>query len=343
MVARGFFHTFVPPHVLDSLARTGIETVRLSIEQSEQERSKRSTRIADITMMAMPGAAGPGEREIYDCQHKWMKRVKLARGEGDPVVADEAVNDAYDHSGATRDFLKKVLGRDSLDNGGMKLIVNVNYGVKYMNAFWDGDEATFGDGDGVIFSDFSKSLDVLAHELGHGVVQFTANFEYYSQSGALHEHFADVFGSAITQYKEKQSAGKADWLIGDEIMGPDLFGEAIRSMKAPGTAYDNPKMGKDPQPDHMKDYYNGPGDNRGVHINSGIPNKAFYIAAMDMGTDKAVLIWYSALQTLWRTAKFNDAVSQIVEAARLLTKAKKVPIGSTQTVRAAFKEVGLPT
>jgi Zn-dependent metalloprotease len=125
-------------------------------------------------------------------------------------------------------------------------------------------------------------------------------------------------------------------------MGPDLYGEALRSMQAPGTAYDNKLLGKDPQPAHMNDYYAGNDDNQGVHINSGIPNRAFYLAAMEIGTDKATLIWYHALKRLWTTAKFNDAVDVIVDSARILTRQKQVPVGSTQRVRAAFREVGLP-
>lgn len=183
---------------------------------------------------------------------------------------------------------------------------------------------------------------MLAHEFGHGVTEYTANLEYMGQSGALNEHFSDVFGTAITQHHFKQKAHEADWLMGDEIMGPELFGEALRSMKEPGTAYDHKLMGRDLQPAHMKDFYTGSDDNGGVHINSGIPNKAFYLVSEVIGTNNAALIWYAALQRLWSTAKFNDAVSVIVEAARLLNKSKQVPLGSPQLVRAAFKEVGLP-
>jgi Zn-dependent metalloprotease len=175
------------------------------------------------------------------------------------------------------------------------------------------------------------------------VTEYTANLVYRSQSGALNEHFSDVFGTAITQYHLGQSAGEADWLIGDEIMGPELYGEALRSMREPGTAYDNSLLGKDPQPAHMKDYFTGPEDNQGVHTNSGIPNKAFYLTAMELGTDKATLIWYTALQKLWTTANFNDAVQVIVESARLLVKDNQVPRGATQIVRSAFKSVGLPS
>lgn len=336
-------YMFVPPQVLENLARAGIKDARLSLQQSNLSRAKRSAKLVDMTVFAGIAPPGEGPRKVYDCQNKWQLRVKLVRDEGGPATSDDAVNDAYDSSGTVRDHFKDVLNRNSIDNLGMDVIFNVHYGVKYMNAFWDGDEITLGDGDGTIFVNFSKSLDVVAHELAHGVTQFTADLDYFSQSGALNEHFSDVFGSVITQQVLGQSAEEADWLIGDEIMGPDLYGEALRSMKAPGTAYDNALLGKDPQPGHMNDYYAGPADKQGVHINSGIPNKAFYLVAMAIGTDKAALIWYHALQNLWATANFNEAVGVIVESARVLTKDGQVPLGSTQTVRAAFKAVGLPT
>ena len=249
----------------------------------------------------------------------------------------------YDHVGTVRDYLRNVLGRNSYDNNGSDLIANVHLGQNYNNAFWDGDEFAAGDGDGVIFISFAGSLDVVAHEIGHGIVQTTANLEYYSQSGALNEHFADVFGTVITQYANGQTEEDSDCLIGNEIMGPELYGESLRSMAAPGSAYDNPLLGKDPQPDHMDGYYSGPQDNRGVHINSGIPNRAFYLVAMERGTDVAARIWYQGLQDLWSTANFNDAVEIIANAARLLVKNGEVPEASPQTVRRAFKEVGLPT
>ena len=113
-------------------------------------------------------------------------------------------------------------------------------------------------------------------------------------------------------------------------------------MKAPGAAYNNVLLGLDPQPSHIKDYFTGSEDNQGVHINSGIPNRAFYLVAMDMGTDNAVQIWYQGLRMLWPDASFNNAVDVISHASRLLVKAKKIPKSATQTVRLAFKEVGLP-
>jgi Zn-dependent metalloprotease len=336
---------FVPPQILENLARAGIEEALPSIQQSKLSREKRGVRVNNMDEFMSLAAVGVSTRQVYDCQNQWNQRVKLVREEGRPVTGDETTDNAYDYAGKVREYYKNVLNRNSIDNASMNLILNVHFGVKYQNAFWDGDEMTFGDGDDKIFINFAKSLDVVAHELTHGVTQWEANLVYKGQSGALNEHFSDVFGSVITQYVEGQTADTADWLIGDEIMGPELYGEALRSMSEPGTAYDNPLLGKDSQPGHMKDYYSGPADNYGVHINSGIPNKAFYLAAkeMELGTDKAALIWYHALQKLWPTANFNDAVKVIVESARILAKDGKVPKGSPQKVRAAFKAVGLPT
>ena len=340
--------TFVPPLVLENLARAGVEEARLTIQQSRLSRENRAKGPEDMEMFAGATPAGRACRQIYDSKHKWLKRVELVRDECDPKGApptgDEAVDKSYEYIGNVSEYLDKVLNRNSIDNNGMDLICNVHYGTKYNNAFWDGDEVTLGDGDGKIFVNFAKSLDVVAHELGHAIVQWTANFVYEKQPGALHEHFADVFGSVITQHAEGQTAEDADWLIGDEIMGPELYGESLRSMCAPGTAYDNDLLGKDPQPDHMKDIYVGSADSGGVHINSGIMNKAFCLAAREkgLGTDKATLIWYTALQRLWSTADFNDAVGQIVKAARIHVKNGNVEVGTPQKIRAAFKAVGLP-
>lgn len=333
---------YVPDHVLENLAKAGTGNARLSLQQGNQSRTLRSTTVVPMAVLAGIAPPGEGPRKVYDSENTWNKQVTLVREEGGPATSDDAERNAYDYAGTVREYFGERLNRNSIDNAGMDIILNINFGVDFMNAFWDGDEMTFGNGDGDIFIDFTKSPEVVAHELTHGVTQFTANLDYYSQSGALNEHFSDVFGSVITQYANGQTANNADWLIGNEIMGPTLYGEALRSMKAPGTAYDNPLMGTDPQPNHMDNYYAGPMDNQGVHINSGIPNKAFYLVAMAIGTDKAALIWYHALQQLWPKAVFNDAVEKIVTSTQLFVKDGVVPPGSTQTVRAAFKEVGLP-
>jgi len=337
---------FIPPHILDHLARTtGTADAEPSPAQrtavvSKQLRDQRRRTPLDLAAVAGP-RPGKSDRQTYDCQRSYNFDVDLVRGEGDPPVSLESANLAYDNAGATREYYDVVLNRQGIDNLGSELRVNVNFGVDFDNAFWDSTRIVLGTGDEVIFVDFSKSPDVFGHELTHGVVQYTANLDYYSQSGALNEHFADVFGSLVEQRLRHQDAGTANWLIGDEVMAPDLFGEAIRSMAHPGTAYDNPVLGQDPQPAHMNDYYPGPADNQGVHINSGIPNRAFYLVAMELGTESAGRIWYAGLQNLWPTATFADAAAVLSAQARILSRDEKVPRQAAQTVRSAFREVGI--
>src|SRR5260221_5820443 len=276
-----------PPHILKRLLDNDNKKIRdaalntlLSTAQLRGERNVRGS--------AFIAPHGPSRRSIFDCKHNVvLPTAKLKRAEGDSATKDDSVNRAYDGFGATRDFYKTLFNRDSIDDKGMDLNGYVHRGKNYNNAFWDGQEMVFGDGDGEIFTDFTASLDVIGHELTHGVTEYTANLEYHNQSGALNESISDVFGSLVKQWKLKQSADKADWLIGAEVFTPALAGDALRSMKAPGTAYDNDAFGKDPQPDHMKNYQDLPdtddGDNGGVHINSGIPNKAFFLAATGIG------------------------------------------------------------
>ena len=342
---------FIPPHVQKEVAKStdGVAADKAQADLSAEARKQRASAIEaasempDAVLEAAPAATGTCRREVYDSENTTQKRKTLVRAEGDPVTADDDVTAAYDHSGTVRTFFKDVLNRDSIDNRCMDLILNVHYGTNFNNAFWDGDEMTFGDGDGVIFSGFARSLDVVAHELAHGVTQFTAGLIYKNQSGALNEHFSDVFGTAITQWAANETPASADWLIGDEIMAPGLYGEALRSMRHPGTAYDNTILGKDPQPAHYDDRYTGSADNGGVHINSGIPNRAFYLAATELGdTIVATRIWYHALRHLPSNATFSVAADQLAESARILVKAGVAPKGATQIVRGALRAVGMP-
>ncbi|MGE3784902.1 MAG: M4 family metallopeptidase, partial [Alphaproteobacteria bacterium] len=225
----------------------------------------------------------------------------------------DAVTRAFDGFGATRTFYREILNRDSIDDQGRRLDGYVHYGRADNHAFWNGREMVFGDGDGVLFTDFTKSLDVIAHELTHGVTEFAAGLEYHDQPGALNESMSDVFGSLVKQWSLKQSAEEADWLIGADVFTPDIRADALRSMKAPGTAYDNPDLGKDPQPDSMDKYAQLPntdeGDNGGVHINSGIPNKAFYVTAREIGGfawEAPGHIWYEALRASGPNTTFQE-------------------------------------
>ena len=269
---------FIPPHVQASLDEERRRRGRRRQPEglSDSARKRRSAAIDAAGRGRRPSPwprapTGTGRREVYDSATTTNQRVTLVRPEGSPETKDVEVINAYDSAGVVRSYFRQVLNRDSIDNRALDLVLNVHYGAQFNNAFWDGDEMTFGDGDGVIFSGFARSLDVVAHELAHGVTQYAAGLVYQDESGALNEHFSDVFGTAITQWVSKESPEDADWLIGDEIMGPDLYGEALRSMRHPGTAYDNPILGKDPQPAHYADRYTGSARQRGRAHQLGHP------------------------------------------------------------------------
>src|SRR5262249_39066736 len=155
---------------------------------------------------------------------------------------DNEVAEAFKGLMATYALYWEVFKRNSIDDHGLPLIGSVHYGVKYDNAFWNGQQMVFGDGDGEIFQRFTISIDIIGHELTHGVTGDTANLDYQGQSGALNESVSDVFGSMVKQYSAnpKQTYDKADWLIGEGIFMPSVHGKALRSMSAPGTAYDDP-------------------------------------------------------------------------------------------------------
>ncbi len=246
-------------------------------------------------MRPMGGTGGQPHRTIYDQQNSAAFALGVvARTEGSKKVKDPAVNEAYDGFGATYKFFWEVLGRNSIDNAGMPILGLVHYSMNYANAFWDGQgHMFFGDGDGQLFTRLTGSLDVIGHELTHGVTQYEANLVYQGQSGALNESMSDVFGSLVKQYAKKQTAAQADWLIGNDIVGPTLK-PALRSMKAPGTANKYDK-----QPASMDSFVVTAADNGGVHINSGIPNHAFYVTATTIGGnawESAGRIWYDALR-----------------------------------------------
>ena len=256
---------------------------------------------------------------MYDAQHTFRLPGKLTMSEHKPRSSDVEVTEAYDGSGATYDFFANVFRRASIDDRGMRLDSTVHYGTHFENALWNGRQMVYGHADGRIFTRFTASVDVIAHELTHGITQFAAALGYHGQTGALNEHLSDAFGIMVKQYTLGQNANESDWLIGAEIFGPAVKGVAVRSMAAPGTAYDDPILGRDPQPSHMRDYVETTEDNGGVHINSGILNHGFCLAAQAIGGrtwEVLGRIWYVALtDRLKPEADFADFVQATVDIA----------------------------
>jgi len=337
--------TIIPSYMLRYLSQNGPARLRehafQTLQHSERLRGQRDM-LAFLGAVAVGTPAGVKSRTIYDLAHGTSLPGRLVRGEGAPKSTDVQVNEAYDYSGATYDFYSMVFGRNSVDNKGMRLDSSVHYYTNYDNAFWNGAQMVYGDGDGVIFQRFTKCLDVIGHELTHGVTQYEAGLAYQGQSGALNESLSDVFGSLVKQWKKKQTAAKADWLIGEGLFAKGVNGVALRSMKAPGTAYDDPQIGKDPQPAHMKDYVKGSADHGGVHTNSGIPNHAFYLVATALGGyswDKAGKIWYDTLcNILQPNANFVAAANGTIRSAGILFG---VASQEQKAVKSAWQQVGV--
>jgi Zn-dependent metalloprotease len=351
---RNPLHCVVPPYMLDAVARRGSDHQRdWALRTMAADQTLRQARAVNTVARGRKGpregvdavaAAAPQgpNRIIWDAASGWeVTRLKRVRDERDGPTGDEAVDEAYDGFGDTYAFWDGVFGRDSIDDEFMPLRGIVHFGEEYPNAFWDGRRMVFGDGDGELFLRFTKSLDVIGHELGHGVIEDEAALRYQGQSGALNEHLADVAGIMVKQRKLGHSAGEADWLIGADLRGDEFDGVALRSMKAPGTAYDDAALGKDPQPAHWRDYVRTLEDNGGVHINSGIPNKAFYLLATHFGGStwsRAGRIWYRTLRhrELTTTATFRQFARLTHRVAREGWSGDEA-----RAVRDAWAEVGI--
>jgi len=290
----------VPPYLLENIARRGSERQQAAATRSLAldlvHRQARTAGRPTVTV-TVPAEDGP-RRTVATADGSTTLPGRVVRSEGEPATGDAATDEAYDGLGATYDLYLSAYDRHSVDDAGLPLPATVHYGLDYDNAFWDGQRMVFGDGDGEVFRGFTGSLTVIGHELTHGVVQHTANLAYEGQAGALNESIADVFGTLVEQFHRRQTAAEASWLVGEALFMPDVQGVAMRSMKAPGTAYDDDVLGRDPQPAHMQNFVRTSADNGGVHINSGIPNRAFAEVAVALGGhawERAGWIWFDVL------------------------------------------------
>ncbi|MFF3204093.1 M4 family metallopeptidase [Streptomyces sp. NPDC002962] len=317
----------LPPYILEKLAEAADhpaarEAARETLAVAADFRQNR----IDTPSLAAP--VPPTEfvltRTIYDTNHSMALPGDEVRAEGGAPTLDGTVNRAYESLGLTFTFFQNVYGRHSIDDANLPLDATVHYRRRFNNALWDSSQMIFGDGDGRVFNDFTLSHDIIAHELSHGITQYTAGFVYQDESGALNESVSDVFGSLVKQYARQQTAGQADWLIGAGLFTPAVRGQALRSMKAPGSAFDDPQLGgKDSQPDHMSGYVHTALDNGGVHDNSGIPNRAFYLTATAIGGfawEKAGRIWYDTMTSgqLSENCTFQEFADATANTAKQL-------------------------
>ncbi len=342
-------HCFLPPDVLDQMVQSDEPTVRevavRNIDISAALRARRVTLTGIPGFSGTPSPTGGKYRLVYDAQRRTENVLdNLARQEGQNPVADEAVDEAYDNAGYTYDLYYEVFERNSIDADAMTLVSVVHYGDNVDNAFWTGDKMVYGDG-AIIFGRMTQSIDVAAHEFTHGVIQYESRLEYRNQPGALNESFADVFGVLTRQWLNKETAEEADWWLGGDVLAPALKERGVRGIRTmtKDKAYENdPLLRTDRQPKHMRDLYTGSADRGGVHINSGIPNHAFYLVATRLGGyawETAGAIWYKTLRALNYQSKFEDTARmtyQIAGADYGINSREQQAVGE------AWDEVGVP-
>lgn len=299
--------------------------------------------VAGPRLMCVPGQVQT--RVLFDAKNRKQLPGKQVRAEGQPPVADEATNQAYDNTGVVLDFFRQVFGRSSIDGEGMPVHSSVHYGRDFTNAMWTGRQMVFGDGHSDHIIGFTHSLDITAHELMHGithhtvpgglgVVQKEGHLDLQGEAGALNESLSDVFATMVKQWSGRQTVRKANWLVGEGILMPE-YGAAIRSLKAPGDR--RVTWFEDDQPAHIRGYVEG-GDS---HTNSGIPNHAFYLAASALGGyswQTMGPVWYQALDMLDAHTGFEPFAWTTLDAAALIYGPRADEV---KAVKRAWKQVGV--
>ncbi|WP_258129909.1 M4 family metallopeptidase [Achromobacter anxifer] len=341
----------IPPYMLDRLAQHADSRVSMPAVKTliidQQQRSLREMAVQPPRAKPARGKkaspAGTPQRAVHDAANTTTLPGKLVRAEGARASGDAAVDEAYEHLGSTYKLYWDIYQRNSIDGQGLPLVGTVHYGEDYDNAFWNGAQMVFGDGDGEVFNRFTIAVDIIGHELTHGVIDAEAALLYQGQSGALNESLCDVFGALVKQYALGQDARQADWLVGAGLFKPKIQARALRSMAQPGSAYDDPLLGKDPQPAHMRDYVDTPNDNGGVHINSGIPNRAFHLAATALEGPAwagAGRVWYDALCD---KRLRHDADFALFAKLTLAVAAERHDAAVRDAIARAWADVGVKT
>ena len=284
----------VPPDVLKRYSRDASldastrKALRDTYLETERQRGLREAhRIAtlrDVERFATRKTNALPAQHLFDCQNK---KVLPGTPVSSPTGGFKTV---FDTTQKVAEFYKTVLGRNSVDNKGFDLSSTLHYGRKYDNAFWNGQQMVYGDGDGQLFNEMVLSPDVIGHELTHGVTQNESGLRYAGESGALNEHISDAFGAVFNQWLNQGQLSEPDgWLIGAGIMAAPAKAKGLnclRDMADPGAAHC-----LSPQPDR----YSQIDPSADVHENSGVPNKAFALFARATGGPawtSAIKVWY---------------------------------------------------
>jgi Zn-dependent metalloprotease len=291
----------VPQDVLKRLAKdkslsagnrkSFADTARLDLQLRRlRSQAMRLSRLATAISPGLTAIAAAPTVAVYDC-----KSGQTLPGSpiSNPAKAqDVTAKQVFGETTSVAAFYSKVFGRNSIDGSGMTLLSSIHYGISYNNAFWNGAQMSYGDGDGAIFVDFSKGNDVICHELTHGVTQHSLQLDYVNEAGGLNESLSDCFGSMFRQWEAKQDVNQADWLIGKDIIGPTAAARGytcLRDMADPDAQHCLA-----PQPTQYSQYQPG----MDPHYSSGIPSLAFSTICKAVGGnswDKVGQIWYNVL------------------------------------------------
>lgn len=273
-------------------------------------------------------------RRTFSANDSWILPGTLLRSEGEPPSGDTHADAAHDNAGKVYTYFLNTFGRDSIDGTGGRIESTVHYRVDpsqpYNNAFWNGSQMVYGDGDGVVFGLLGTALDVVGHELTHGITQETAGLNYSGQSGALNEAFSDVFGALIDD---------ANWEIGETVFSPLIAGDALRSLSDP-LRYGQPSVWGE----YLELPDTAPGDNAGVHANSGIINHIAFTIAEQIGRPKLAQIFYRTLtMKLTSQADFLDARDTTIVACDELAGTNGITADDCLVVVSAFASAGIHT
>jgi Zn-dependent metalloprotease len=340
----------IPPKMFRKLLEKGEGT-------HAQRHLKHSGQLRSLRYEAHQQAPAAGKRaraklrrSVYDVAGGDTLPGRLVRTEDGKRARDAAANQAFDNAGVALAFWREVFGRNSVDGKGMPVVSTVHYGTGFQNAMWTGQQMVYGDGDDAI-GGFTEALDIIAHELSHGVTQHLIpgglgvaripvkerefkeqKYTLKGQAGALNESFSDVFASMVKQWHGKQTVDQADWLIGENVLAP-MLGRAIRSLKSPG----NRKVtwSSDDQIKSFADWH----EDCDAHDASGIANHAFYSVATKLGGhswEKTGPIWFDAYGQLGAKATFEEAAHATLDAA-----GERFGAGSAEAkaVKAAWRKV----
>ena len=324
----------------DEIRKSFTSTANLSKEIRAMRSAHRdvtlSISIEGLASLAPAGACVSPPSEVYDCKNSGLPGTQVSTPASS---ADLTVKRAAVEATAVAKFYCDIFKRDSIDNHHMTLISSVHYLKNFNNAFWNGMQMTYGDGDGQIFIDFTQGNDVIGHELTHGVTEHSAALSYTNEAGGLNESMSDCFGSMFRQWQAtpQQDVKSADWLIGHNIMGPKAKAKGytcLRDMANPAAAHCLA-----PQPTHFSQYHAG----MDPHYSSGIPNLAFYKACMAAGGhswDTIGQIWYKALTGFPPSP--NMLMSVFANRTRSLSKSMYAGNATVQNaVNNAWTAVGL--